>query len=146
MTQRKAAYAIIVLAVAGLFDSGYLYLMRIKGENLACSILEGCNVVAVSPYSEIYGVPLSLLGVIFYATTLCIGLLFFTKWSAHAPRLFYIAAAVGLFLSFCFSCIQVFLIGAWCIYCIISALISTLLGGIAVWMWRSGRASQPLSI
>ena len=139
MTQRTAVYAIIALAIAGLIDTGYLYLMRLTGDNLACSILEGCNVVAASPYSEIYGVPLSLLGIFFYAAVFGIALLFFTRHAVLARKLFYIAAAVGLILSFCFSCIQAFLIGAWCIYCLISAAICTVLAVIAIWMWYTDR-------
>jgi uncharacterized membrane protein len=130
------AYIITALAVAGLLDSGYLYFTHIQGGDLSCGFLEGCNIVAASPHSELFGIPLSLWGLIFYAGVLVLGIGFLTSWVQYVKKLFYIAAIIGILFSLYFFYIQAFLIGAWCIYCIVSGIITVALAIVAYFMWR----------
>jgi len=139
-------HIIVGLAVLGLVDSGYLYVAYVTGSELSCGILDGCNAVAASPYSSLFGVPFSLLGIIFYSSVLLIGFGLFTKWALRAKKLFYIVAILGAVSSICFSCIQAFLIGAWCLYCIISAVITFILLGIAIWMWIDDTRPQQMAM
>ncbi|MBI2048656.1 MAG: vitamin K epoxide reductase family protein [Parcubacteria group bacterium] len=135
---------IIALATLGIADTLYLYVSHVRGDSLACSILDGCNVVAASPYSYLFGVPLSLLGLIFYIGVLGVGI-GLSMHVRHAKNALYIAAVIGMLLSFCFSCIQIFLIGAWCIYCIFSALICIVLFIMAIVMWRTDTARKEIA-
>jgi uncharacterized membrane protein len=130
------AYIITALAVAGLLDSGYLYFTHLQGGDLSCGFLEGCNVVAASPYSVLFGIPLSLWGLIFYAGVLVLGVGLLTDRLQYVKKLFYIAAVIGVLFSLYFFYIQAFLIGAWCIYCIISAFLTVALAVVAFYMWR----------
>jgi uncharacterized membrane protein len=139
-------HIIVGLAVLGLVDSGYLYAAHVMGTELACGILDGCNAVSASPYSSLFGIPFSLLGLIFYGIVLVIGFCLFTDWVSHAKKLFYIIAGLGALSSVCFAYIQAFLIGSWCVYCIISAVITFILLGIAIWMWRDDTEPQQMTM
>ena len=59
---------LLVLSFLGIADSTYLSYTALTGSSLACSIkgLDGCNVVAQSIYSHLFGIPLGVYGVIFY--------------------------------------------------------------------------------
>ena len=63
-----------LLSLAGLFIAAYLYLYKIgKIGNLACGT-GGCETVQWSPWSQIGGIDVSLVGVIGYAGLLALSL------------------------------------------------------------------------
>jgi uncharacterized membrane protein len=67
---------VLLLAFAGLIDAGYFtlaYYGRIKRarwvpEILCASERSSCVTVVKTPYARVFGVPNSLLGIIYYAT------------------------------------------------------------------------------
>lgn len=117
---------IITLLCVGVIDALYLSYAHYMQDPLICGILEGCNAVAASPYSKIFGVPLAYLGVLYY-----LGMLKMAFWKHYVPalsawghRLFVIGAYTGAAASVVFAYIQYVLIGAFCIYCLLSAVIT----------------------
>jgi len=120
-------YILFFFGTIGLLDSGYLYWARITGSDLSCSILEGCNQVAQSPYSVMFGVPLSLWGVLFYTFIIGATLLLIGEERTVVRRLLLFASIFGFLSSIYFVYVQASLIGAFCMYCIISAVSSTIL-------------------
>ena len=120
---------VIVLAFLGLADAAYLSDMAFTGASLTCNIagLDGCNIVAKSTYSKVFGLPLALYGVIFYTGFLSV---FLSGLIRPHHRQFLFSAVVGLIgtiFSTYFLYVQLFLIKALCIYCIGSAFVSYLL-------------------
>lgn len=104
-----------VLSLLGLLVSAYLLYEHISGGNLVCGI-SACNEVNNSKYAFIFGVPVSLLGVVYYF--ICLGLISF-----HKSRLFFFISIVGLAFSIYLTIIELFVIHAWCQWCILSAWI-----------------------
>lgn len=47
----KWVILLLVVALAGFADAVYMTAVQYMGELPVCSIIEGCDVVAVSPYS-----------------------------------------------------------------------------------------------
>jgi uncharacterized membrane protein len=118
-----------VLALLGLADAWYLAQAALTGGELTCTIegLSGCNVVAQSSYSRLFGIPLGVYGVAFYAVLCVVLILLYLKPHRVLTRLYVLIAAAGLIASLIFEYIQVALIKALCVYCLGSAVIALLL-------------------
>ena len=128
--------AIIVLALVGFADATFLLAKRISGTPIPCFITSGCDDVAKSPYAVLFGIPLSAWGVMFYLAIGIITLLYADTKNILFAKLILPATAVGFLSSLYFIYVQKFLIGKYCIYCIASATISTILFGIGIAIQR----------
>lgn len=119
---------ILVLSFLGLADSLYLAQHEITGTPLLCNIqnLTGCNTVANSPYSVILGIPLAEYGVLFYTILFVLAALELVLFDRLLRRILQGLSLVCLIASLYFLAIQIFLIGAFCIYCTASAIITLL--------------------
>jgi uncharacterized membrane protein len=115
--------AIILLALVGLGVSTYIILFEHFGAPLVC-LGEGCSIVAQSPYSEIFGVPVALLGFISYGLILALG-----SWSLRVenPLSDYLHLGVfglalsGLIFSAYLMYVSFTIIQATCVWCLTSA-------------------------
>ena len=58
------AYAMLALTLVGIAVAVYVAKVNYTGQPLWCPIIDGCNVVVNSPYSRIFGVPMSYFGFI----------------------------------------------------------------------------------
>ena len=120
-------WATIALAFVGFADSAFLLAKRISGAPIPCFITSGCDAVSKSPYSVLFGVPLSAWGVLFYLAIGILAILYLDTKRALFAKLLPPATTLGLLSSAYFIYVQKFKIGQFCIYCIASAIISTLL-------------------
>lgn len=145
----KAKYllvAISVLATVGFIDALYLSYARYTHTTLSCSILDGCDIVAGSPHSVLFGmVPLAYVGLLFYAFVLFVCALLWIRWRERFTRtILVIVASAGALSSLYFVYVQAVLIKAFCLYCLISAGVSFLLCGCAVWLYaKRGNTNTP---
>lgn len=132
---------IIALAFLGLADSWYLAESAATDTPLICGpgMLEGCNAVAQSPYSKLFGIPLGVYGVVFYALALVAAAAILFLRARVLPFYLFVVTAVGALASVAFLMIQFFLIKALCVYCLASALISFALVGFAYLLWKRER-------
>lgn len=126
----------VLLSFIGLADATFLYAKRVSGTPLVCDILEGCNIVANSPHSVLFGIPLSLLGAIFFGGMVCATALLFSSYSNRTRLFFFGWSCVGILFSLYFLYVQAFLIGAWCVYCLVSAGTTFGLFFVAFALWR----------
>ena len=120
---------IIAFAIVGIIDSGYLTYSHYTETLVECSIegLNGCEDVLDSKYATVFGVPLSLLGVLFYSMVLGF-ILFYKKTNFDILRkALLIITTVGILVSSFLVYIQLFVLNAICLYCMGSATISTIL-------------------
>jgi uncharacterized membrane protein len=131
-----APYYLIALALVGIANTLYLSLSIYTGVAPSC-VLEGCEVVLNSPYSKLFGVPLSYIGLVYYLYMLCLAALLAVDPRSLGLRLgTLIYTGVGLVMSGIFIYIQGVLIGAYCQYCLISAVLTLLLFGVALNHYR----------
>jgi len=123
----------LLISLIGFFDSAYLLAEHVRGTVPNCVVIKGCDVVATSKYSTIAGgVPVALLGVIFYITFF---LLLFSWRDFKKPVLFNLAILMtpfGFVTTLYLIYLQLFVIKAICIYCMLSAFTSTILFVISV--------------
>lgn len=125
-------YAVILILVAsfcGLANSAYLTQHEKDGTPLLCNVenLTGCNVVASSPYSYIFGISLAEYGLLFYGLLFALAALELVLFDRLLRRVIQGIALFGLFASIYFTFLQVVVINALCIYCIASAVLALLI-------------------
>ena len=124
--KRIGVVLVLVLAFFGLADSVYLTQHELNGTPLLCNIqnLSGCNIVASSQYSHVFGIPLAEFGILFYSIIFVLAALEIIIFDQLLRRALQAVSFVGVLFSLYFTGIQVFVIGAFCIYCFASALIA----------------------
>src|SRR3989344_6927831 len=66
----------LIVAAFGFADATYLTTKHFLGAPVACSILKGCEQVTTSPYSVIFGIPVALLGSLYYLTILILSVIY----------------------------------------------------------------------
>ncbi len=65
-SDRVLSWSIVILSILGAIDALYLLIYKLTGNNQMCLGNGGCHNVNFSPYSEIYGIPVSALGLAAY--------------------------------------------------------------------------------
>lgn len=122
----KLIITFIAVALIGFIDAVYLTTSHYTG-HISCSVVSGCQEVLASSYSEIFGIPLALLGALYYLFIIIMSILYIdhsNKWSKLA--LSYIPS-FGFLFSLYLVYLMFFVIDALCQYCLLSAGTSTTL-------------------
>ncbi len=146
MHRTALVWILLLLAFAGIADAWYLAASALSNTALSCDLgaaLDGCNIVAKSPYSHFLGVPLALYGVGFYAVTFVLAGLLLVLHDRWLTRALYMLSIVGALASLVFLAIQFVLIKALCVYCIGSAGISFLIFFVVHGLWRKTKGRTP---
>ena len=131
----------ILLAVLdgiGLAIASYLAFVELRGEVPTCAIARGCETVANSQYSRINGIPVAVFGVILSITLMGLALAW---WRTNRPSLLlahYMLSFVGVLFEAYFSYLELFVIGAVCMWCALYAisLLLRFVVTLAVWLRR----------
>lgn len=132
-------WTMLALSVAGFMDAVYLWIKAIVGSPVTCYAFGGCDTVAQSKYSLLLGIPLSLLGAVFYAAMIVLLTYYLRhKTKRGLQQVQYIAIFGGLFSLYLFA-LQAFVIEAWCFYCVISDTIGVINMLLAICLIRSGK-------
>jgi len=119
--------SILVTAFLGFLDAMYLTASHYIGIIPPCYIVGGCEQVTTSQYSLILGIPVALMGTLYYIAVLATTLFYVDKKHPLAIRALQGITVLGLLFSLWFTYVQGFIIEAWCSYCLFSALTSTVL-------------------
>ena len=149
----KLVLAILAIAAVGFIDSAYLSIEHLLGRVPPCTLTSGCELVLTSSYSVIFGIPVALFGAVYYLL-IVIGCFIFIE-SKHISKLLVFNSEIlklSLFLTFpgflasiWFTCVQIFILRSYCMYCLGSALITTALFAIFLYVAKKyGYASESL--
>jgi len=118
---RKIPFAAAVAALAGLADAVYLTVHHFTAEPVPCSVISGCETVLTSSYAEIAGIPLAAFGAAAYFAAFSLALLSAfgnrTAWTLFGIQSILMAAFTAWLIY-----LQAFVIGAFCQFCLISAV------------------------
>jgi uncharacterized membrane protein len=140
----------ILLAILdgiGLAIAGYLAIVELRGETPTCAIAKGCETVANSPYSRISGIPVAVFGVILSITLMTLALAW---WRTGRPSLLlghYALSFVGVTFEAYFTYLELFVIGAVCMWCALYAvsLLARFVVTLLIWL-RRDRYSPPMRL
>lgn len=129
------------LSLVGVFDAAYLLWMYTSNSRPMLCLGTGCDEVRASSYAVLWGLPLPLYGVVMYAAVALLALGVPLVRGALRTRLplgrlgLYAIVAIsgaGLLASAALTAVEAFVIHAWCIWCVVSAVVVTLIFGLAV--------------
>ena len=119
-----------LVALAGLFVALYLTLFKLGYiGNLVCAV-GSCEVVQTSRWATFLGYPVAAWGVAYYATVLATSLAGLRGDFADDRRvsqLLVLMTAVGVLFSLWLTYLELFVIDAICLWCVVSAVLATLL-------------------
>ena len=128
---KGAAVLALILAIAGTGMSAYLAVEKLQGESDVCTdVAHGCATVQQSPYGKIVGVPVSVLGLAGYIFLVGLAVAWLTGFRggrAFAAFLGFYGTLAALLFSAYLTYLEAFVIDAWCIYCITSASLVSIL-------------------
>ena len=123
----KVIIGVLIVALIGFADAGYLTIEHYKNAIPPCSLTGGCETVLTSAYSTLLGIPVSLLGAIYYLI-IAVGLFAFIESKNHEVlRVALLLTVLGFLASIWFLYLQIFVIKAFCVYCLGSLATSTIL-------------------
>ena len=115
-----------LLSLIGLGDAIYLTIQDLTGQNLRCTIISGCAEVLGSKYAHIAGIPLASLGAFAYFLAFSLAILVLFGYG-FARQVLAVLVGIMFLTSLWLLYLQAFVIHHFCQYCLLSALITTLL-------------------
>jgi len=120
---------LIALAIIGLLVSIYMTIFKITSNDNMCIGSKDCSVVNASRYSELYGIPVAVFGVVGYAAILAVLWLernpgFFNQ---NGTMLLFGLSLTGFFFTLYLIFLEIALIKAYCPFCITSQAAMTII-------------------
>ena len=136
----KAVVALFVVALLGFADATFLTLEHFQNAIPPCAV-GSCEAVLTSAYSTMFGIPVALLGMVYYLVIA--GGLFAHIEGKHEPslRVVLLLTVCGFLMSLWFVGAQAFIIHQYCLYCLGSATISTVLFCSATYVLKKYRTA-----
>lgn len=125
----------IALAILGLLVAGYLAYVYLADVEALCSNVGGCDAVKNSRYAEVAGIPVPILGMAGYGAILLLLLIERTgvTFAEQSPILVFGLSLLGTLYSAYLTYLEIAVIKAICPYCVASAIIMTVILGVAVY-------------
>jgi len=113
-----------VTTVVGLLDSIYLSYIKLTHTEAFCAGIGECDIVNTSPYSEIAGIPMALLGAGAYVALVILLIVERRRgfWKNNSLLIFFGITLIGLLYSAYLTYIEVAVINAICPFCVLSAV------------------------
>ena len=136
---------VALLALVGLFISAYLLLYHLGFYGVLACGAGSCDVVQASKYADFLGLPVPAWGVAWYGAVFVLSLVLQSGHAVGGPwaRLLDLAALGGMAFSIYLTAVELFILHAVCLWCVVSALLAT---GIflltAPWKGLSGRRGK----
>lgn len=117
-----------VLFVIGLIVSGYLAYVETTQVKAVCGPVGECNIVQSSPYAQIAGIPIAVLGLLFYVAVIALWLLQRVDSVRHLALFALVGLAIfGTLFSLYLTLLELLVIGAICMWCLTSAVVTGLI-------------------
>src|SRR5271154_4444234 len=135
MSARTLRLIMILLTLVGLGVASYLTYIHYAGINPVCTLGGSCLKVQTSVYSKLAGVPVALMGLIGYVAIMASLLAPENETSRFATVAL---TVVGFGFSAYLTYRELFTIHAVCEWCASSAVILTVLTGLAIWRFLRG--------
>jgi uncharacterized membrane protein len=141
---KRLAGAMMAVSFLGFVDAAYLTISRFQNAYLPCNLSHGCDIVTTSEYSVILGIPVVLLGVLYYLSILFSAYAFLEYGSLKYFKYTAAFTGVGFLFSAWFVYVQVGILEALCQYCLVSAFTSTILFALGIIVLKtSGSSPSP---
>lgn len=121
---------IIAFAIFGLILSIHIFRKKREKKPMVCPLHANCEAVIFSQFSTFFGIPLEILGILYYVAT-GLSYVVFLLWPASMLSTFVFLTLVATTFAFVFSlyltAIQAFALRNWCTWCLTSAGFCTII-------------------
>ena len=131
----------IVVAIMGFLDSVYLTAKYFVG-TIDCSALSGCQEVLNSSYSSIWGIPTASFGVAYYLSIIIASLIYWQIQQKYSFKYLTLVPTLGFIFTLWLIYLQIWIIKAICIYCMFSALSSTILFFLSLYFYHLNKTTK----
>ncbi len=119
MSDRTLRLGLIVVSVAGVGVAAYLTYVHYQPDSLICTGGGGCEKVQDSQYSVLAGIPVAVLGLGTWLAALALAV-----WDSELARTLLAAlAVVALAFALYLVVLQLFVIDAICVWCMVNDLV-----------------------
>ena len=123
-------WAVPILGLVGLVIAAYLAYVEITHVEALCGPIGECNIVQSSSYALMLGIPVAVLGVLYYLAlgALWIGQRYQARRWANLSALGLLGLTLfGILFSIYLTCLELFVVRAICSWCLGSAVTTTIL-------------------
>ena len=134
----------LIVALLGFADAAYLTLEHYQNAIPPCSI-GSCETVLTSVYSTVLGIPVSLAGAMYYLVILVALFAYLDTKKDFLLKLALIIPVIGFIATAWFVYLQLFVLHAICVYCMGSAITTTLLFIVSMIVFSKYRAADTLA-
>lgn len=149
--KRKITLAIAFLSLIAIIITSYLVMIHYNpAESSPCAISQkiDCSKVNSSDYSELFhligaesiylylgfDIPIALIGLLTYIALLILSVIIYKKTYIEQESLvkkyvyyIFVLALIGFLFSAYLTYIEAFVLGTWCLFCVMQAIIITLI-------------------
>jgi len=139
----KLLFTIFVLV--GIANGIYLSIMKLSNNAAMCiKGLGDCWTVNTSKYSQIYGIPIAILGTLAFISLLVLILLDGRTrfWKAYTPYFLFGITLIGTLYSAYLTYLELEIIQAICPFCVLSATSMLILFGLSIYRLVTAQAES----
>lgn len=137
--------AIFILAVCGFFVAKHIRNHKKSGRALVCPLNMDCHGVVHSDYSKFFGMPVEVMGMIYYGF-ISIAYLLFIFIPKDLPNILVGIMALTSIIAFLFSIyligVQLFVLKKGCYWCFVSAFFCILIFTFTLMSYNFGQIMQ----
>jgi len=136
MNRNRGVLIVIALfALAGLSAATYVFVTHSLGYELFCPFATGCDAVQNSPYAVLFGIPVSLLGMLGFTAYIVLALIGLRSGPATRGCLHALLVLSVLEVGFTsyMAYLQVAVIRAICSWCMLSAALTVALAVLVIY-------------
>ena len=121
MSDRLLRVGLLVVTAAGIGVAAYLTYVHYEPAALICTSGGGCETVQQSKYAVLVGIPVAILGLAYWIAALVLII-----WDSELARTLTAALAItGLAFAAYLVILQLFVIDAICVWCMVNDLVLT---------------------
>lgn len=130
---KRLVVALMFLSIIGFVDATYLTIEHYRDADPVCVIgpvgglFDGCGVVTRSEYAVVLGVSVAALGALYYFLALILSAILTRRTDRRIVAVLAGLTGTGFIASLWFVYLQLFVLRALCLYCVVSACVTTLL-------------------
>jgi uncharacterized membrane protein len=128
------------LDLIGLAIAGYLSVVELRGDLPYCGPLKGCEEVALSEYARVGGIPVAVFGMALSILLFLLAIAWMRSGRIELLAAHYGLSLVGVVFEVYFTYVELFVIGAVCVWCASYgvSLVARFAVALLVWRRRAG--------
>ncbi len=118
--RRGVVWGLVLASFIGVVASLYLTFVHYQGVVPRCYLVQGCGAVQTSQYSVVLGVPVALLGTVYFALMFYLGIGLTATRKRRLVITYKVLAYLGALAAIPLFLLQAVVLKAFCTYCLVT--------------------------